>query len=140
MQPEIFLSLQRDIKDIIKLHKNVLPHLKWSYKEEYIEDIMCSDNGMCWSLYLDYKLIGAFHFYCERRYLWLNTIAIFKKYQGRGYGRMVMGFVETEARDFFHFPEIRLWCLASCEEYYKNLGYKKFENGKKWKGMKKVLD
>ena len=145
MKPNIFIATESDIPAIAAINKKVLRHLKWSYDKKYLKlMVLGHDNGMYWVMRINDVIIGAFHFYIEDEYVWLNTLAIDKTHQKKGYGRMAVEFIEKEALWFNKLAiskskEVRLWSLKECVGYYEALGYKKFEKDGDWFGMKKLL-
>jgi len=142
MKTDIFIVIEPDIKYILKLNRSVLSHLKWAGNKKYIKNMLLNgmyrDNlGMAYSIFVNSVWAGYIHFYAENEYIWLNLLAIDKKFQGQGLGEKLVRHVEAEAK-FFKVNEIKLWCLESCVSYYESLGYVRFELDKKWYGMKKV--
>ena len=138
-------SNAQDIHGIIQLHKIALPHLKWSYNEKYVSE-MLNDNfdsttSRCYSLIKHGEVIGCVHYYIEKTYVWLNTIAILPEYQGRGFGRKMIQFIEQDVLDLGLPHMIKFWTLknqpAGHLKYYESMGYKRFGRDRIWQGLKK---
>lgn len=72
----------------------------------------------------------AFLAYNEHRlmthWLWVYTVMVHPRHQGRGYGRTLMAAVERAARDFHGIEAIRLTCRGGtgADAFYSACGYK----------------
>lgn len=61
-----------------------------------------------------------------RHWLWLYTVMIHPRHQGRGYGRVLMAQAEAAARTFPGIEAIRLTCRGGTgvDAFYAGCGYK----------------
>jgi GNAT superfamily N-acetyltransferase len=61
-----------------------------------------------------------------RHWLWVYTVMVHPRHQGRGYGRTLMGAVERAARGFPGIDAIRLTCRGGtgADAFYSACGYK----------------
>ena len=129
-------AIVEDIDDIISIHREVLS-LRWAYSRKYIQETI--DSGNCYVIdSIEYDaIIGVIHYYPMRKYLWVNTIAIGKRWQGKGWGTLAMLFLEKEAVRL-GYGQLKLW--TKCFKYFEGVGYIRFgsvDGG--WQGMKKVV-
>ena len=118
----IIQATNKDIDILSVLHRETLPELKWSYNKKYIAGTI--RNKTRYLLKMRNETVGAIHFYHQKRDLFINTIAIFKKYQGKGYGKKLMKFAIRYAKQF-NYKEISLCALREpLLSFYKVMGYK----------------
>jgi ribosomal protein S18 acetylase RimI-like enzyme len=81
------------------------------------------------------QIVGILVLRQDDDYLLLNNVAIYPRFQGRGWGKQLIGFAEEMARQH-GYREIRLYTNSKMFEnieIYPKLGYieyeKKYENG-----------
>jgi GNAT superfamily N-acetyltransferase len=72
---------------------------------------------------------GFFHFNTHRlmtHWLWLYTVMVHPRHQGKGYGRDLLAAAEDAARGFDGIEAIRLTCRGGLglERFYASCGYK----------------
>ena len=137
MKIRFSITSPKDIDAIAAIHREVLSHLKWSYDKKYLRRMIEFEDCNCWTMKLRGKVIGSLHFYCEKEFT-LNTIAILKKHQRKGYGRRSMMWVEMAAK-LAGYGFVKLWSLDRCIAYYEKLGYQQVKKSGEWTLMKKVL-
>ena len=133
----LFVTKNEDIAVIAAIHREALPHLKWSYDKKYLRKMIGFPECLCWTVKVRGKIIGSLHYYIEREFT-LNAIAISREYRGRGYGKRIMRWVELMAK-WYGYQSVYLWSLDNCIEYYEALGYERVKKSGKWTEMKKIL-
>ena len=124
----IRLAKSSDVATIINLNKECLKHYKWSYNKDYVRRsvhygnhyVICKNN----------EILGAIKFYYERNWLWISTMAIFKKYQGNGYAKRLLEFTKFTAKRM-NYNKIRLDTLTISKvgKFYTKMGYTLIEQG-----------
>ncbi|MEV5876940.1 GNAT family N-acetyltransferase [Streptomyces sp. NPDC052101] len=62
----------------------------------------------------------------QRHWVWLYTVMVHPRHQGKGYGRDLLAAAEDAARDFDGIGAIRLTCRGGLglERFYGSCGYK----------------
>mgnify|MGYP001769951514 CR=1 FL=1 len=121
-----------ELDKILELHKQVLPNIKWTYNKKYIRRSIPRSNWYFLKLHVPKYIeifVGAFSYYKEGKALWLNTIAIDKLYQGKGYGSEILKFVENKAREV-GCKKIKTW--SDKADFFKKSGYLQGEKYRMW--------
>jgi ribosomal protein S18 acetylase RimI-like enzyme len=88
-------------------------------------------QGMVWILTIGAETIGIVVIKPEAGYMLLENVAVRPGRQGEGFGRRLIDFAETRAREF-GYQEIQLYTNAAMHEnlaLYPKLGYQEFRRG-----------
>ena len=119
----IIKATYKDVTTILKLHKETLPHdneCKLDHNKNYIRNTIKYKHR--YLLKVHNQIIGSMHYYTTKNTIWLNTIAIFKKYQKHHHGKTMMKFIEKIAQH--KHKNIVLYAINKRNyPFYKKLGY-----------------
>jgi len=118
----------KDVSAIIRLNKEGLTPYRWTYDGGYIRRAV--SHGNYYVICRNKMVAGAIKFYLEKNYLWISTMAIFKKYRGHGYAKKLMNFIEKKTKKY-GYAKIRLDTLTISRvgKFYQKMGYILIEEG-----------